>query len=84
MLQLCNFYFQKQVKKSTFLLEEKGVFSTFFAKVRYLPYNDEKCAKNTLFFKQKSANFYTRDTKKSFFAMRGMVATKLPFTKYVF
>ena len=46
-----------QVKNWPNLLKEKGVFSTFFSKVRQVPYNDEKCAKNTLFFKQKRLNF---------------------------
>ena len=36
-----------------FLLKEIGVLSTFFSKVRYLPYNAKKCAQNTYFFKQK-------------------------------
>ena len=31
-------------------------FSTFFAKVRYLPYNAKKCAKISHFFKRKNAN----------------------------
>ena len=33
-------------------------FSTFFAKVRYLPYNAKKCAKISHFFKQNLRFFW--------------------------
>ena len=46
-----------ECEKTQILLKEKVIFDTFFAKVRYLPYFHEKSAKNTLFFKQKSAVF---------------------------
>ena len=49
-----NFLHQR-IKKDMFLLKEMAIFSTFFSKVRYLPYNAKKCAKNSHFFKQKHA-----------------------------
>ena len=47
----------KNFEKGTFLLKENAVFDTFFAKVRYLPYNAKKCVKNSIFFKQKRPIF---------------------------
>ena len=38
-----------------FLLKEMANFSTFFSKVRQVPYNAKKCAKISHFFKQKHA-----------------------------
>ena len=47
------------------------VFRTFFAKVRYLPYFHEKCAKNNHFFKQNQANFKLISSSTNFFLIYG-------------
>ena len=54
----CLYVFLSQKGQNRmFLLKEMAVFGTFFAKVRYLPYNAKKCAKNGHFFKQKRSVF---------------------------
>ena len=49
--------FTKRVEKTCFLLKEIAVFDTFFAKVRYLPYNEKNVSKTAISLSKKHVFF---------------------------